>query len=132
MLLPDLSICNLQQSLLPYPSIKGKIDVLAITSLKRMSVLQDIPTVAESGIPGYQWTTWFAMFAPAGIPGEIRDTLNSAMRKALQVPEVREGLVKQGIEPEASSPEELADYLKKSIAVFRAAIEKANLKPSSD
>ena len=72
------------------------------------------------------------MFAPAGIPGDIRDTLNSAMRKALQVAEVREGLVKQGIEPEASSPEELGDYLKKSIAVFRAAIEKANLKPSSD
>jgi tripartite-type tricarboxylate transporter receptor subunit TctC len=72
------------------------------------------------------------MFAPAGIPKDIRATLNSAMRKALQVAEVREGLVKQGIEPEVSSPEELAEYLKKSISVFRGAIEKANLKPSSD
>lgn len=110
----------------------GKIDVVAITSAKRMSMLQTIPTVAESGIPGYEWTTWFAMFAPAGIPRDIRDTLNGAMRKALQGPEVREGLVKQGIEPEASSPEELGAYLKKSIAVFQGAIEKANLKPSSD
>jgi hypothetical protein len=53
-------------------------------------------------------------------------------RKALQVAEVREGLVKQGMEPEATSPEELGEYLKKSISVFRGAIEKANLKPSSD
>jgi tripartite-type tricarboxylate transporter receptor subunit TctC len=110
----------------------GKIDVVAITSAKRISMLQNIPTVAESGILGYEWTTWFAMFAPAGIPRDVRDILNGSMRKALQVAEVREALVKQGIEPEASSPEGLGSYLKKSIAVFREAIEKANLKPSSE
>jgi tripartite-type tricarboxylate transporter receptor subunit TctC len=128
-------IIDLQLATIP-PALSlhqaGKVDVLAITSAKRMSVLGEIPTVSESGIPGYEWTTWFAMFAPAGIPKDIRATLNSAMRKALQVAEVREGLVKQGIEPEATSPEELGEYLKKSISVFRRAIEKANLKPSSD
>lgn len=128
-------IIDLQLATIP-PALSlhqaGKVDVLAITSAKRMTVLQEIPTVAESGMPGYEWTTWFAMFAPAGIPRDVRNVLNGAMRKALQVTEVREGLVKQGIEPEASSPEELGDYLKRSIAVFRGAIEKANLKPSPD
>lgn len=110
----------------------GKVDVLGITSAKRMSILKDIPTVAESGIPGYEWTTWFAMFAPANIPVGVRDVLNNAMREALAMPEIRNALTAQGIEPEASSPEELGQYLNKSIAVFRDAIEKAKLKSGSN
>jgi tripartite-type tricarboxylate transporter receptor subunit TctC len=126
-------IIDLQLATIP-PALSlaqaGKINVLAITSAKRMTVLPTIPTVAESGIPGYEWTTWFAMFAPAGIPRDVRDTLNNAMREALKVPEVQEALTKQGIEPEGSSPEALGTYLKNSIAVFRDAIVKANLKPA--
>ena len=128
-------IIDLQLATIP-PALSlhhaGKVDVLGITSAKRMSILKDIPTVAELGIPGYEWTTWFAMFAPAGIPAGARDVLNHAMREALAVPEMQSALTTQGIEPEASSPEEMAHYLNKSIAVFRDAIEKAKLKPGSN
>jgi tripartite-type tricarboxylate transporter receptor subunit TctC len=90
----------------------GKIRALAITSPKRSILLPEVPTVAESGLPKFEWLAWFGISAPAGTPKEIIAKLNMAIVKALKTPEVEERLLSQGIEPLASSPEQFNEYIK--------------------
>jgi tripartite-type tricarboxylate transporter receptor subunit TctC len=90
----------------------GKIRALAITSPKRSILLPDVPTVAESGLPKFEWLAWFGISVPAGTSKEIIAKLNMAIVKALKTPEVEERLLSQGIEPLASSPEQFSEYIK--------------------
>jgi len=90
----------------------GKIRALAITSPKRSILLPDVPTVAESGLPKFEWLAWFGISVPAGTSKEIIAKLNTAIVKALKNPEVEERLLSQGIEPLASSPEQFSEYIK--------------------
>lgn len=88
---------------------EGKIRAIAVTTAKRSPAAPDIPTVAES-LPGFEATTWFALFAPAGTPRPIIDRLHAETVRIFKLPEVQERLQKLGLEPVISSPEELARY----------------------
>jgi len=89
----------------------GKLKALAVTTEKRSSTLPDLPTVAESGMEGYELTPWFATFAPAGTPPEIIEKLHAAMIKAMDTERVREIFATIGAEYIGSTPEELKSYL---------------------
>ena len=88
---------------------EGKIRALAQTTAKRSAAAPDIPTVAET-VPGFEATTWFALFAPAGTPREIVLRLNAELQRVFKLPEVSDKLKALGLEPWISSPEELGRY----------------------
>jgi tripartite-type tricarboxylate transporter receptor subunit TctC len=88
---------------------EGKIRAIAVTTAKRSSAAPEIPTVAES-LPGFEATTWFAMFAPAGTPKAVIDRLNAEAIRVFKLPDIQERLQKLGLEPVLSSPDELARY----------------------
>jgi len=88
---------------------EGKIRALAQTTATRSAAAPDIPTVAET-VPGFEATTWFAVFAPAGTPREVVMRVNAEMQRVFKLPEVQERLKGLGLEPWISTPEELARY----------------------
>ncbi|MFP5406119.1 MAG: Bug family tripartite tricarboxylate transporter substrate binding protein [Gammaproteobacteria bacterium] len=89
---------------------EGKIRAVAQTGATRSPAAPDIPTVAESGLPGFEATSWFALFAPAGTPPAIVDKLYIEAKRIYHLPDVQERLAKIGLEPITSSPEELAKF----------------------
>src|ERR1043165_9696934 len=74
----------------------GRLRALAVATGERLRALPDVPTVAESGVPGYEFQTWFGIIAPAATPAPIVERLNGEFRRALSVPEVRERLLNEG------------------------------------
>ena len=92
------------------PHVKdGKLKALAITSRTRSALVPDIPTVAESGLPGFESTTWFGIYAPKGLPADITAKLNAELNAAMKAPEVAERLARLGAEPvAANSPAQFA------------------------
>lgn len=89
----------------------GTLKALAVTTSTRSDALPDLPTVAESGIEGYELTPWFGAFAPAGTSPEVIETLHTAMIKAMDTPKVQEIFASIGAEVIGSTPDELRDYL---------------------
>jgi tripartite-type tricarboxylate transporter receptor subunit TctC len=90
----------------------GKLRPIAVTSGKRSPELPDIPTVAEAGVPGFEATSWFGMFAPAATPPAVLNQLNAVIVKALNDPEVRKTITAQGGEPTPEKPAEFAAFIK--------------------
>ena len=88
---------------------EGKIRAIAQTTLTRSPAAPDVPTVAET-VPGFEATTWFAMFAPAGTPAHVVGRLNAEMKRVFSLPDVQDKLKMLGLEPWLSTPEELARY----------------------
>jgi len=88
---------------------EGKIRALAQTTVKRSAAAPDVPTVAET-VPGFEATTWFAMFAPAGTPRDVVMRINAEMVRVFKLPEVVDKMKTLGLEPWISTPEELAKY----------------------
>ena len=87
------------------PHIKaGRLKALAITSPKRSPAMPDLPTIAESGVPGFDVRVWFAVFMPAGAPRHAVNVVNERIRKMLEVPELRQRLIDQGADPASSTP----------------------------
>jgi tripartite-type tricarboxylate transporter receptor subunit TctC len=86
----------------------GRLRALAAGGSKRSALFPAVPTVAESGVPGYDFQTWMAIFAPLNTPKEIVSRLNAEILKALSAPDVRDKLVSIGFEIEGSSPDKLA------------------------
>ena len=110
------------------PAIKaGRTRALAVSSLKRHASLPDVPTVAESGIPGFEVTVWYATCVPAAVPKAILDTLNAAVVKTINMPEIRERLVQNTIDPAPSTREELAAFIKAEIAKWRKVVQSAGI-----
>jgi tripartite-type tricarboxylate transporter receptor subunit TctC len=102
------------------PLVKaGRLRAIAVTSAQRSKALPDLPTVAESGLPGYEVIGWFGMFAPAGTPRAIVDKLNAETRSALQRPDFVRLAETQGTDILASSPEELARVVKAEVGIWR-------------
>ena len=89
-----------------------RLRLLAVTGAKRSSAMPDVPTVAESGLPGFEASNWFGLMAPAGTPPEIVTRLNAEAAKALQAPDVREKLAGLGFEIQSSTPQEFTALLK--------------------
>ena len=95
------------------PHIKtGRLKALAVTSGKRSPAVPDVPTIAESGLPGYEVINWYGVLAPAGTPKDIVARLNGEIRRILSLPDVRERLAAQGAETITSTPQEFAAYIK--------------------
>ena len=90
----------------------GRLRALGVGSAKRSGVLPDVPTIAESGVPGYEMNPWIAVFAPANTPRAIIDRLNSEINKALKQPDVAQSLSSQVLDPWPSTPEEFAARIK--------------------
>lgn len=112
------------------PHVKdGKLRALATTSPTRLSVLPDLPTMMEAGVPGYEASLWFALFAPAGTPPDIVDKLNKAALAALAKPNVKARLTEMGIEILAEGPDKLGALMKADHDKWKAAVEKAGIQP---
>jgi tripartite-type tricarboxylate transporter receptor subunit TctC len=108
-----VNLMSVSVSLALPPLRAGQIKIFGIGSGKRLPLAPDIPTVAESGLPDYEATTWFGLFATAGTPREIVTKINTEVAKILADPQFREKfLAPQMFEPMASSPEEFANYIK--------------------
>jgi tripartite-type tricarboxylate transporter receptor subunit TctC len=94
----------------------GKLRAIGVTSAKRSSLLPDVPTLSEAGLPGFQMLSWFGLLAPAATPRAIVTRLNTETIKALNAPEIRTAIVAQGSEAMPGSPEQFAEYIKSEIA----------------
>lgn len=94
----------------------GRLRALGVTSLERSSVLPDVPTLSESGLPGFETTAWYAVFAPAGVSQKIVLQLNRDIVRIIAQPDVREQITRLAANPVSSSPEELATFVKTEIA----------------
>jgi len=111
------------------PHIKtGKVRVIAVTSAKRSAVLPDVPTVAESGVPGYEAIAWQGLVAPAGTPKAVIVRLNAEFVKALKQPDIAAKFNEQGFETVASTPEWFAQYTKTEIEKWSKVIRAAGIK----
>jgi tripartite-type tricarboxylate transporter receptor subunit TctC len=106
----------------------GKLRPIGLTTLKRSKALPGVPTIAESGLPGYDVTPWFAVFAPASTPQPIIKKINAALIASMNSPEIKEKFEGIGAEPIGSSPEELAKYLNKEIERWGKIISTNNIK----
>jgi tripartite-type tricarboxylate transporter receptor subunit TctC len=106
----------------------GKLKLLGVTTKERLPQFPDVPTVSESGLPGFEFNSWFAMLAPAGTPTDIINRLNAEMRKALADPEVREKLVGLGLSPRGSSPQELGHAIREQLAKYGRLFKQAGIK----
>lgn len=99
------------------PHVKdGKLKGLAVTSLKRSPLAPDLPTVSESGLPGFESDTWFGIYGPKGLPADIVNRLNSEFNKAIQSQDVKDRLAKLGAEPVGGTPAQFAAMVKKDSA----------------
>ncbi len=103
----------------------GRLRLLAVTSARRSSAVPEIPTVAESGVPGFEASNWFGFMAPAGTPPDIVARLNAETAKALQAADVREKLAGLGFEMQPSTPQELSALLRRE-SVKWAGVAKAS------
>jgi tripartite-type tricarboxylate transporter receptor subunit TctC len=119
-----------------YPSVpstaaphveSGKLRALATTGATRTATMPNVPTVAESGYPGFEATNWYAFVAPGKTPNEVLDFWNREIVKALKDPEVRGALMKQGLEPMPGTREELARYIDKENTTWSKVVRDAKI-----
>ncbi len=113
--------------LLPYVN-SGKLRALAVTSSQRVAALPEVPTIAESGLPGYEYEAWTGLCAPAGTPKEIVVRLNAELVKILRTSEAREWFATQGMRPVGDTPEDFAAYIQAEYAKWGVIIRAAGMK----
>lgn len=101
----------------------GKLRAIGVTGPKRSPLLPNVPTLQESGLPGYQFETWFIVFAPANTPQPIIDKLNGALNKALTSPQLKDKLVKDGFDPIPSTPAQAQTRLSQELASWNKLIK---------
>jgi len=105
-----------------------RMKMLAVTTAKRMSLFPDVPTLAESGMPGFEVGAWQGVMVPAGTPKAVVERLNAEIVKALQNPELRGKLAVQGAEPLGSTPAEYGAYVKKELARWSQVVKASGVK----
>jgi tripartite-type tricarboxylate transporter receptor subunit TctC len=106
----------------------GRLRALGVTTAKRAAMLPDLPTIAEAGVPGYESGSWTGLLAPAATPREIVARLNTEVNAVLRTENVKALLANEGTEVVASSPEELAAYLRSETVKWAKVIKSANIK----
>ncbi|HEX5612511.1 MAG TPA: tripartite tricarboxylate transporter substrate binding protein [Burkholderiales bacterium] len=110
------------------PHIKaGKLRALGVTGPARSPALPDVPTIAESGYPGYEATNWYAYVAPAKTPKDLVDRWNREIVKVLNAPDVREQLLGHGLEPQPGTSEALAKYIERELAIWGRVAKEAGI-----
>lgn len=111
------------------PAVQSRqLRALAVTSEKRLQAAPDLPTVAESGLPGYEYVTWYGVLAPAGTPRDIVTRLNTELVKIAHSPEMKKRLAAEGGETVGSTPEEFAAYIKQELKASADLVKLANVK----
>jgi tripartite-type tricarboxylate transporter receptor subunit TctC len=118
---------NSMPSVLPQARA-GRLRGLAVSSARRSAAAPDIPTVAEAGVPGFDYVTWYGLFAPAGTPRDIVNRLNAQVAKILAEPELAKRFASQGAEPLSNTPDQLAQYRRAEYERWRKLIAAMNLK----
>ncbi len=106
----------------------GKVRVLAVTSNKRAALLPQVPTISESGLPGFDRSTWHGLLAPAGTPREIVTTLNTLVVKIVNTQEMRDLFGRQGLEAQTNTPEQYAALIKNELAQVARLIQSAGIR----
>jgi len=110
------------------PQIKGgKVRALAVASEKRVAALPDLPTIGESGYPGFEAWAWQGFVAPAGTPRAVVEKLNSEFAKVMADPVIKQRLSESGFEPQTSTPEQFAAHMRSEIAKWRKVIRDSNI-----
>jgi len=117
----------------PFPSAfphvrAGKLKALAVTSSKRVSFLPDVPTVSESGLSGFEMVSWYGMWGPPGLPGDINARLSGEIAQAVRSPLATERLAGQGFDPVGSNSAQFAAYIREEISRYAKIIKEANIK----
>jgi tripartite-type tricarboxylate transporter receptor subunit TctC len=107
----------------------GRLRALGVASLKRYPALPEVPTIAEQGVGGYQTTIWLALFAPAKTPPATLQRLQKEVHEAVNSPEYKARLAAMDMQPETSTPQELAGYLKSDLAKWAKVVKDAGIKP---
>jgi tripartite-type tricarboxylate transporter receptor subunit TctC len=113
-----------------YPLVKsGKVKPMAVTTSKRISLLPNVPTVAESGLPGFEMVSWYGVWGPAKLPNELAQRISAEIAKAIRSPLASSRLGEQGFEPVGSTPEQFAAYIKTETSKYAQIVKDANIKP---
>jgi tripartite-type tricarboxylate transporter receptor subunit TctC len=111
------------------PMVKaGRLRAIAVSSAKRSPAFPDVPTMAESGLPGFDTTSWFCVVGPAGLPRAMVTRLNGEIVKILNAPDSRERLVAAGVNVETSTPQELSAFVRSEIVKMRKAVKSSGAK----
>ena len=112
------------------PALKAnKVRAIAVTSAQRSAAAPGYPTVAESGFPGYEAVSWYAMFATAGTPKDIVDRLNAEIRRIVALQDVHDALLNQGAEPASDTPEAFGAIVRADVAKWAAIVKQTGAKP---
>ena len=112
-----------------FPHVKGgRLKALAVTSRTRIAYMPDVPTMAESGFPGFEMLSWYGLWGPPGLPRDVLDRLAAETAKAAKSAEMREKLAAQGFIPDGSGPAAFAAYVKDEIAKYARIVKDANIK----
>src|SRR2546428_3233772 len=111
------------------PQIKaGKVKALAVTSAKRAASMAELPTIAESGVPGYEMVLWIGVFAPAGTPREVVSKLNAEVVRIIRLPDIGEKLGGIGVDPLGNTSEQTAEWIRREIARYGPVVRAANIR----
>jgi tripartite-type tricarboxylate transporter receptor subunit TctC len=113
-------------TMLPYVK-SGKIRALGVTGVKRSSLVPDVPTIAEAGVPGYEFEAWYALFAPAKTPRRVVEKINGDVNRALREPDIRQRLAAIGMESMGGSEEAFARYFQAEIAKWAKVVRDAKI-----
>jgi len=105
----------------------GKLRILAVTSARRSALLPEMPTLAESGLPGFDVSTWFGVVAPAGTPPEVANKIQAAIAQVLKMPDVRQKFIEQGAEAGGDEPARMAEFMKTERIKWKQAIDTAEV-----
>jgi tripartite-type tricarboxylate transporter receptor subunit TctC len=112
-----------------YPHVKGgRLRALAVTSRERIAFMPDVPTMAESGFPGFEMLSWYGVWGPPALPRDIVNRLAAEVTKAVKSPEMQEKLASQGFLPKGSTAPEFAAYVRDEIAKYAKIVKDANIK----
>jgi tripartite-type tricarboxylate transporter receptor subunit TctC len=106
----------------------GEVRAIGVTSARRSPAAPNIPTIAEAGLPGFQATSWFALYAPAGVPEDVLVRINSETVRVMALPDVREKLAALGLEADAGTPEALVSFMRAETAKWARVVKESGAK----
>ena len=106
----------------------SKLRAIAVTGAARSPLLPEVPTVSEAGLPGFEVTSWYGVFGPAGLPADIVAKLNSEIGSAVTAPDVKERLAALGAEPSVKAPDQFARYVRQEITKWAKVVKDSGAK----